>query len=122
VTVKYFNVKNGLTAGNIILDATTGNVTGTNFYASTISVTGVSHLGNIGNLNVTGGNAGDVITTDGAGNLSFASVSVAQSPAPMPIVIYSGETLIIPNNYQGLFGIPLDIEGSLEVLGVLIEV
>ena len=122
MTVKYFNVKNGLTAGNIILDATTGNVTGTNFYASTISVTGVSHLGNIGNLNVTGGNAGDVITTDGAGNLSFTSVSVAQSPAPMPIIIYPGELLVIPNNYQGLFGIPLDIEGSLEVLGVLIEV
>ena len=122
MTVKYFNVKKGLTAGTIILDASTGNVTGTNFYASTISVTGVSHLGNIGNLNVTGGNAGDIITTDGAGNLSFANPSSTQSLAPMPIVIYSNQRLLIPNNQQGLFGIPLDIEGSLEVLGVLIEV
>jgi hypothetical protein len=122
VTVKYFNVKNGLTAGNITLDASTGNVTGGNFYASTITVTGISDLGSIGNLRVSGGNAGDIISTDGNGILSFVNPATSQSPAPMPIVIYSGETLVIPNNYQGLFGIPLDVEGNLEVLGVLIEV
>lgn len=122
MTVKYFNVKNGLTAGNITLDASTGNVTGGNFYASTITVTGISDLGSIGNLRVSGGNAGDIISTDGNGILSFVNPATSQSPAPMPIVIYSGETLVIPNNYQGLFGIPLDVEGNLEVLGVLIEV
>lgn len=122
MTVKYFNVKNGLTAGSIILDASTGNITGGNFYASTITVTGISDLGNIGNLRLSGGNAGDVISTDGNGNLSFIDPAATQSPAPMPIVINSGQTLIIANNYQGLFGIPLVIEGNLEVLGVLIEV
>lgn len=47
-----------------------GNLTG-------VTVTGTSTLGNIGNVKITGGSTAQVIQTDGAGNLSFASISAA---------------------------------------------
>ena len=47
-----------------------GNLTG-------VTVTGTSTLGNIGNVKITGGSNAQVIQTDGAGNLSFASIAAA---------------------------------------------
>ena len=117
MTVKYFNVKNGLTAGPITLDAGTGNTTSTN-----LSVTGKSNLGNIGNVTITGGASGYVIKTDGAGNLSFTDPVNTQSPAPMPTYVGPGTTLTISANYQGLFGYPITIDGTLDVEGILLDV
>lgn len=114
---KNFVVKNGITTGPITLDAGTGNITGTN-----LSVTGLSDLGAIANVIITGGSNGQSIITDGNGNLSFASASADSNPAPMPIVIDEGNTLTISANYQGLFGYPLTIDGTLTVDGVLIDV
>ena len=120
MTTKNFVVKNGITTGNIVLDAATGNITagnlsmaGTatvgnltispgsgnvtganlvsaNFFTGTLttalqpnitsigalaslSVSGVSTLGPIANVRVTGGTSGQVISTDGLGNLSFVT-------------------------------------------------
>ena len=58
----------GETPANIILangDITTNNIT----------TTGVANLNAIGNIRVSGGSNGQVIQTDGAGNLSFVSIS-----------------------------------------------
>jgi hypothetical protein len=117
VTTKYFNVKTGITSGNITLDADSGNVSATN-----LTVTGSSNLGNIGNITITGGTSGQVVTTDGAGNLSFTSPSSMASPAPMPYYIFTGEIYTIPVYFQGLFGTPITIEGTLDVEGILVEV
>jgi hypothetical protein len=115
---KNFVVKNGLTTGDYItLDAKSGNITGAN-----LSVTGNSNLGDISNVYITGGSTGYIISTDGSGNLSFVSPTSTQNPAPMPIEIFAGNTLLIANNYQGLFGVPLIIDGTLDVEGVLIDV
>lgn len=114
---KNFVVKNGITTGSITLDANSGNITGTN-----LSVTGLSNLGNIGNVKITGGNSGQAIVTDGTGNLSFANASSTSSPAPMPTYIAVGDDVIISANYQGLFGYPITIDGELTVDGVLIDV
>jgi hypothetical protein len=114
---KNFVVKNGITTGNITLDAGTGNITGTN-----LSVTGITDLGNIGNVKITGGTSGQAIITDGAGNLSFANASAASSPAPMPTYVAVGDDLIISANYQGLFGYPITIDGTMTVDGILIDV
>ena len=115
---KNFVVKNGLTTGPITLDATTGNASVTN-----LSVTGNSELGAISNVFITGGSSGYVISTDGSGNLSFIDpTSAAQNPAPMPIVIDAGNTLTIGANYQGLFGYPITVNGTLDVEGILIDV
>jgi hypothetical protein len=114
---KNFVVKNGITTGSITLDANSGNITGTN-----LSVTGLSNLGNIGNVKITGGNSGQAIVTDGTGNLSFANASATSSPAPMPTYIAVGDDVVISANYQGLFGYPITIDGELTVDGVLIDV
>lgn len=117
MTVKYFNVKNGLSAGVITLDATSGNTSTTN-----LTVTGETDLGNIANIIIDGGSNGYIITTDGAGNLSFVDPAATQSVAPMPTYIASGITTTISANYQGLFGYPITIDGNLEVDGVLVDV
>ena len=51
MTTRYFNVKQGITTGNITIDATTGNITG----IGNISVLGggLSNLGNLATANFT---------------------------------------------------------------------
>ncbi len=102
MALKYFNVKQGLTTGNVLISD--GNVT----------------LGNIGNVHISGGSSGQFIKTDGAGNLSFDAP--VGSPAPMPTVVDIGETLTIPVDYQGLFAYPITVNGTLDIDGILIDV
>jgi hypothetical protein len=117
VTTKNFVVKNGITTGNIILSAESGNITGTN-----LSVTGLSNLGAVGNVKITGGTTGQFITTDGSGNLSFGNATIEANPAPMPTYVAVGDELLIAANYQGLFGYPITIDGTMTVDGVLVDV
>ena len=51
--------------GNLVVDANS------NVFANNLTVTGDSNLGNVGNLTITGGTAGYVLSTDGLGNLSW---------------------------------------------------
>ena len=120
---KNFVVKNGITTGTITLDAASGNINAANAsLTSNLSVTGISTLGAIGNVKITGGTSGQFIVTDGTGNLVFANSSSISSPAPMPTYVANGDTLTISANYQGLFGYPITIDGTLDVDGVLIDV
>jgi len=102
VTTKYFNVKQGLTTGGVLISD--GNIT----------------LGNVANVHISGGSSGQFIKTDGSGNLSFDAP--VGSPAPMPTVVDIGETLTIPIDYQGLFAYPITINGTLDIDGILIDV
>jgi chaperonin GroEL (HSP60 family) len=120
---KNFVVKNGITTGTITLDAASGNINAANAsLTSNLSVTGISTLGAIGNVKITGGTSGQAIVTDGTGNLVFANSSSISSPAPMPTYVAIGDTLTISANYQGLFGYPITIDGDIVVDGVLIDV
>ena len=104
--------------GNIILTITE---TGANV-AGTLDVTGVSNLGPIANVRITGGNSGQIVQTDGNGNLIFIDPAVADSAAPMPYLIPVGDTYYVPNNFQGLFTVPITIDGTFEIDGILAEV
>ena len=117
MAIKYFNVKNGLTAGPITLDATSGNASATN-----LNVTGISNFGAVANVHITGGVSGQAIITDGSGNLTFGNVTADVSAAPMPTYIAVGNTVTISANYQGLFGYPITIDGTMTVDGVLVDV
>jgi len=101
VALKYFNVKQGLTTGSVLISD--GNVT----------------LGNIANVHISGGTTGQAIVTDGAGNLSFGT---AQSAAPMPYIVFTGDTLTIPEYYQGLYSMPITVDGTIVINGYLVEV
>jgi hypothetical protein len=74
VTLKYFNVKNGLTTGNITLNAGNSNISA-NAFIGNINVTSLANLGNVGNVVITGGTSGYVLSTDGTGNLSWVAQS-----------------------------------------------
>jgi len=52
---------------------------------SSLSVAGSVTLGEVGNVQLTGGTSGQVLSTDGTGNLSFTTVSVPAS-APHPFL------------------------------------
>jgi len=120
---KNFVVKNGITTGSITLDAASGNITGANAsLTANLSVTGISDLGAVGNVRITGGTSGQAIVTDGLGNLSFANASASSSPAPMPTYIASGDTVTISANYQGIFGYPITVDGTIVVDGILVDV
>ena len=113
----------GLNSTDVILangDIQTTNLTanGVVNFNSTSNVT----LGTISNIHIAGGTSGQVLTTDGAGNLTFADTASSNSSAPMPYIIPVGETYFVPENFQGLFTVPITIDGTFEVDGILAEV
>jgi len=119
MSLRAFNSIQGFSVGenpsqDIIL--ANGDITTVNFTAN-----GVSNLGPIGNVKITGGSAGQTIVTDGNGNLSFTAIG-GNSAAIMPYLIPSDKSYIVPVDFQGLFTQPIDIEGQLEIDGILIEV
>lgn len=120
---KPFNSLDGFSVSDdpqIVVVYGNGDVT-----AANLVVSNLSNLGPIANITITGGSNGQVLTTDGNGVLSFSNVSSNTgniNPAPMPIVIDSGNTLTIAANYQGLFAVPLVVDGTLEIDGVLADV
>lgn len=121
MALRPFNSIEGYSVGQdpqiAVIDAN-GNVTATN-----LTVNGVSNLGPVGNVKITGGSSGQAIVTDGAGNLTFQTFSVTSNrAAPMPYNIPVGESYIVNENFQGLFAYPITIDGELEVDGMLIEI
>lgn len=103
MALKDFRVKNGLST-------------------PTLTVDGTSNLGAVANVSILGGVSGQTIITDGSGVLSFGNPVIADPIAPMPTYIASGNTQTVPTNYQGLFGYPIEVDGTLEINGVLIDV
>jgi hypothetical protein len=79
-------------------------------------------LGNVSNLHISGGTSGYILQTDGSGSLSWASPSSTQSPAPMPLTVDTGNTLTISANYQGLYGTPITVDGTIAIDGILVDV
>jgi hypothetical protein len=120
MAIKPFNSIHGFSVGeqpaNIIL--ANGDITTTN-----ITANGITDLGPVSNLILTGGSSGQVVTTDGSGNLTFTTITTTSNlAAPMPYFIPTGESYTVSTNFQGLFIIPITIDGALEVDGILVEV
>ena len=77
------NVEALLDGGTLVTDIiTNGNlVVNSNTTTHNLTVTSLSNLGNIGNVFIAGGSAGQGIVTDGSGNLSFANIIPSVIPA-----------------------------------------
>lgn len=71
MTAKKFNSIEGFTVGEEQIDVVdaTGNVT-----ANDLGVSGIANFSGISGVRIPGGIYGDVITTDGSGNLSFTTI------------------------------------------------
>ena len=107
VALKYFNVVNGISAGDITLNAANSTVVANafvgNINATEIIANGNVSLGNVSNLSIDGGVSGQVLTTDGAGNLSFSSPS-------------AGGNVLVFTRSSGTVDIPI-ILGKINVVG-----
>lgn len=67
------------------------------------------------------GSAGFVLQTDGAGNTSWAAVGAA-ADSTVPYFIPAATSFVVNENKQALFSVPITVEGTLEVNGLLVEV
>jgi hypothetical protein len=110
MTIKKFNSVIGYSVGDIstidVIDAN-ANVT-SNGLSSTgnVSFTGANvSLGAVGNLHITGGANGQVLSTDGSGNLSF------QTPAAA-----SGGNIYVFTRSSGTVNIQVSL-GSITIVG-----
>jgi len=119
----------GISVGNdphVTIIQANGDITTTNITAnSVVDFTATSNvsLGAVSNIHITGGSNGQVLSTDGSGTLSFIDVSGGgNTAAPMPYIIPVGESYNVPENFQGLFTVPITIDGTFEVDGILAEV
>lgn len=119
MAIKPFNSVAGFSVGetpaNIIL--ANGDITTTN-----ITTTGVSNLNSISNVKISGGSSGQFITTDGAGNLSFATVDAATlSNGNSNIRILANANIVFSSagnaNVLTITGVGANIDGGLGVTG-----
>jgi len=118
-----------VTGANIItggIVSATGNVSGSNFIttnaveAGTLTVSGVSTLGAVGNVRVTGGTSGQVMSTDGTGNLSFISISssgISNGTSNVTVLSSGNITMSSAGNANVLVvtGTGVSVNGNVEV-------
>ena len=124
MSFKYFNVKNGLTTGNIALHSANANVQA-NYFLGNISVTSSANLGNVGNVIITGGTNGYVLQTDGTGNLSWASqggsiASISNGNSNVNIPTSDGNinfSAVGNANVAVITGTGVNVSGTLNITG-----
>jgi hypothetical protein len=98
------------------------NVTA-NIAAGNLAVTGVSNLGAVGNVVITGGSSGQFLTTNGSGNLSWASIStssISNGNSNVTIPAANGNVNISSSgnaNIVVVTGTGANIAGTLNVSG-----
>jgi hypothetical protein len=109
-----------VTANYLFVD-NDANVTG-NLTSNTITVNSYANLGNVGNVYIGGGSSGQVLSTDGLGNLSWTNGGSGTGQGLMPFYIPENTTYTVYQYQQGLFSIPITVEGVLEVDGILVQV
>lgn len=114
-----FSVKDGLGDIVIIIDDN-GNIN-----TPDLTVIGLTNLGDVSNITIDGGSDGYVLSTDGAGNLSWTqggNGSIGNNVAVMPFYIATSQSYTVQANFQGLFGETITIDGTLQVIGDLVDV
>ena len=124
MSFKYFNVKNGLTTGNISLHSANANVQA-NYFLGNISVTSLANLGDVGNVKITGGTNGYVLQTDGTGNLSWASqggsiASISNGTSNVNIPTVNGNINFSSAgnaNVAVITGTGVNVSGTLNIVG-----
>jgi len=121
MAIRPLNSIAGFSAGDpaITVVQANGDITTINLTAN-----GISNLGPVSNVHITGGNTGQFLKTDGGGNLSWDDVGniTSNNAGPMPYYVANGESYIVNINKQGLYSQPITIDGEMVIDGMLIEI
>ena len=121
MALKPFNSIGGFSVGetpsNVIL--ANGDITTTN-----ITTTGVSNLNSVANVRISGGTVGQVIQTDGNGNLSFATIGTASlSNGNSNVTVLNNGNInfsVAGNaNVATITGVGANFNGNVAVTGLL---
>jgi hypothetical protein len=125
------NVNIVVAGTNRIVATTTGaNVTGTfdvtgAVSGGSLSVTGTSNLGAVGNVTITGGTTGQVLTTDGSGVLSWSTaaggVSNGTSNVSIPTVDSNVNIVVAGTNRIVATTTGANVTGTLTTTGNIIS-
>ena len=121
MTTKNFVVKNGLTTGNIILDASSSNITA-NVVVANLSVPATANLGAVGNIVITGGSSGQVLSTNGSGVLSWVDQGGGGGGGSATVNVVadeftadgSGNTYTLSTTVQGDNAVIVNIDGVIQ--------
>lgn len=110
---------------DVRFDRANSTLTGTNLgstsYSDALSVFGITTLGAVGNVKITGGSNGQVLTTNGSGNLSFTTVAsvanadyanIAGTAYSVAVANVSGIGNIATINLSGNVDLVLDGTGT----------
>jgi hypothetical protein len=107
------------TSGNYTV---TGMNVSANISVANLSVTTSANLGNVGNIIITGGTTGQVLSTNGSGGLSFISVSssgISNGNSNVNIATANGNVTItsVGNTTLTVTGTGANVSGTLSVSG-----
>jgi hypothetical protein len=124
MALKPFNSIGGFSVGetpsNVIL--ANGDITTTN-----ITTTGVANLNAVGNVKISGGTAGQVLSTDGAGNLTFVTTatsgSIFNGTSNVAIPVANGNVIaaVAGNTILTVTIAGANLVGNLSVGGILTD-
>lgn len=102
-------------AGQVTDVSTTGNITTT----ANLVVGGVSELGDVGNVVIIGGNVGEVLSTDGSGNLSWTPNPIYVVPPVYLLATVAGNNQSFSNSILSSYNSNVDM--TVFYNGVLLE-
>ena len=106
--------------------AGTANITGNTAIGGNLAITGKSNLNAVGNVTITGGTTGQVLTTNGSGTLTWSTVSagsLANGTSNISIPTVNGNVLISSAgtaNVLVVTGTGANIAGTANITGNLI--
>ena len=110
----------GTITGNFSGNVTTasqGNITSLGTLTG-LTVNGIANLGAVGNVKITGGSGGQLLQSDGNGNLLFSSIINQSIPGVAnTLLLSSGSNTIITSGNIKFNDPQLDITGTLSVTG-----
>lgn len=120
-TYTWIDITSGFISSNInaygntlVLRDGNGNIYANVFSGNSIVVSGTSELGSVGNIKISGGNIGYVLSTDGTGNLSWVDI--------VPTIIGGANTQVQFNNdgnFSGSSGFTFDTtNNTLSVINI----
>ena len=109
-----------INSGNLTFSKTTNTLTTTN-----LTVNGLTSLGDIGNVSITGGTAGQWLRTDGTGNLTWQSIDAAEiynGTSNVNIPVADGDVFIAVGgaNIVDISGTGANVTGIITATGNII--